>query len=74
MAEQTKGDMDAAVVFDHTNLTAAGLAAAAKKVSTEPQLIPRETYDELWDLWWLLAALLFFGTVELYFRRSWSLL
>lgn len=50
------------------------LNALKDKVSKEPQLVTHDTFDDLWDSGWILAALLFFGTVELYFRRRWSLL
>jgi hypothetical protein len=68
VAERTGG-----VALDHTN-AGQGLKTLASKVDRTPQLIQRESFDELWDRWYVLALLLALGAGELWFRRSWGLL
>jgi uncharacterized membrane protein len=57
-----------------THETITDLKNLPAKVSTEPDWQERETFGDLWDRLPVLLVLLFFGTVELYFRRRWALL
>ncbi|MFO7898084.1 MAG: VWA domain-containing protein, partial [Planctomycetota bacterium] len=68
LAESTGG-----TALDHGTM-AAGLKKAAASVDPSPQFVPHESYDDLWDRWYILAVLLGLGTVELWFRRNWGLL
>ena len=68
VAELTGG-----TALDHTNL-GPGLKRLPAAIDKEPQRVAHESYDDLWDRWFVLAVLLGMGTVELWFRRHWGLL
>ncbi len=68
LAERTGGSY-----LDHETMKE-GWKKVPPTVNADPLLIPKESYDDLWDRWYVIAALLFFGTVELWFRRIWGLL
>lgn len=68
LAEQTGG-----TALDHKNM-AEKLKKLPGMLDRSPQLVPHETYDDLWDRWYVLALLLLLGTLELWFRRHWGLL
>lgn len=59
--------------LDHKTV-AGGLKQAANSVDPRPQLVPHESYADLWDRWYVLAVLITLGAVELWFRRNWGLL
>jgi hypothetical protein len=59
--------------LDHTNM-GEKLKTLAATLDRTPQLVPRESFDELWDRWYVLVVLLILGALELWFRRHWGLL
>jgi hypothetical protein len=68
LAERTGGS-----ALDHANM-GEGIKTLPATVDTSPQLVPHESYDDLWDRWYVLFVLLALGAVELWFRRHWGLL
>jgi hypothetical protein len=68
LAAQTGGR-----ALDHATI-GAGIKELPRALDAAPQLVPHETYADLWDRWYILLALLALGTVELWFRRNWGLL
>jgi hypothetical protein len=68
LAEQTGG-----IAIDHATM-GEGLKTLAFQVDATPQMVPRESYADLWDRWYVLAILLVLVTLELWFRRHWGLL
>jgi len=68
LAEITGG-----MALDHRTV-AEGLKPALASVDATPQFVPHESFDDLWDRWYVLALLLALGAIELWFRRNWGLL
>ena len=61
------------MALDHRTV-AEGLKPALASVDATPQFVPHESFDDLWDRWYVLALLLALGAIELWFRRNWGLL
>ncbi len=68
LAERTGG-----TALDHSNMEE-GIKSLPATVDDSPQLVPHESYDDLWDRWYVLFVLLTLGALELWFRRNWGLL
>ncbi|MBA4388617.1 MAG: hypothetical protein C0404_11600 [Verrucomicrobia bacterium] len=67
LAEQTGGK-----ALNHKNMDE--LKRLPGQIDDKPQEVPHESYDDLWDRWFVLFILLLLGTLELWFRRHWGLL
>lgn len=59
--------------LDHKNVKER-LPKLPAMIDKTPQYVPHESYDDLWDRWYVLIILLGLGTIELWFRRQWGLL
>jgi len=68
IAETTGG-----TALDHKTV-GKGLKPMLASVDTTPQFVPHESFDDLWDRWYILALLITLGAVELWCRRNWGLL
>lgn len=68
LALQTGG-----TALDHKNV-GEKIKKLPSLIDKTPQMVPLESYDDLWDRWYVLLLLLTLGTLELWFRRHWGLL
>lgn len=68
VAEQTGGTS-----WEHSTM-GEGVKKLPPLVDATPQSVPRESYADLWDRWYVLVLLIALATVELWFRRNWGLL
>lgn len=68
LAEQTGGK-----AYTHRS-SLEDIKKIPKEIDDKPQEVPHESYDDLWDRWFVLFLLLLLGALELWFRRNWGLL